>query len=201
MQNLPHMKDSLFTNAFHHAPIGMALVGLDGRWLRVNRALCELLGCSEIELLSSSFQDITHPDDLEADLGYVRAMLLGAIKTYQMEKRYVRKDGRVVWTLLSVSLCRNSEGEPSFFISQIQDLTARKEAEAALQKSNEVIAELRETLVTVCAWTQRIQHDGQWMNMSEFLSERLGLRLTHSVSEEVAEELLREPVEEWMARH
>jgi len=117
-----------------HAPIGLALVAPDGRWLRVNPALCALVGYTEDELGARTFQDITHPDDLDADLGYVRQMLAGEIATYQMEKRYVRRDGTRVWVLLSVSLVRDAAGAPLYFISQIQDIDARKRAEEELRR-------------------------------------------------------------------
>src|ERR1700676_5347724 len=112
--------DSLFQNAFEFAAIGMALVSPEGKWLRVNRAICEITGYSETELLERTFQDITHPDDLDLDLANVRKMLAGEIKTYQMEKRYFHKNGSIVWVLLSVSLVHNKSGAPLFFISQIQ---------------------------------------------------------------------------------
>ncbi|MEM1126320.1 MAG: PAS domain S-box protein [Bacteroidota bacterium] len=121
-----------FRQAFDHAAIGMALVSPEGRWVKVNRAVCRLVGYTEQELLASSFQDITHPDDLEADLAYVQQMLRGERATYQMEKRYYHKEGHVVWVLLSVSLVRTADGAPRYFISQIQDITARKASEVAL---------------------------------------------------------------------
>ncbi len=124
-----------FASAVRYAAIGMSLVALDGRWLQVNPALCHLVGYSEDELLSLSFQAITHPDDLEADLDHVRQMLAGEIQTYQMEKRYFHKRGHVIWVLLSVSLMRDSQGRPLYFISQIQDITERKQAEVALRES------------------------------------------------------------------
>jgi PAS domain S-box-containing protein len=124
-----------FSGAFNSAAIGMALVTPEGRWLQVNRALCAHLGYSETELLAATFQDITHPDDLEKDLAYVRQMLSGEIQSYQMEKRYIHKSGGIVWGLLSVSLVRTSQGTPRYFISQIQDVTARKQVEEALIES------------------------------------------------------------------
>ncbi len=124
-----------FSSAFEYAAIGMALVAPDGRWLKVNHALCKIVGYSEEELLAKTFQDITHPDDLEADLNYVHQMLAGEMQTYQMEKRYLHKSGRIIWVLLSVSLVRDGAGQPLHFISQIQDVAERKQAEAALQAS------------------------------------------------------------------
>jgi PAS domain S-box-containing protein len=95
-----------FSHAFRDASIGMALVGLDGSWLQVNQALCELLGYAEDELLNMNFQAVTHPEDLEADLVHVGQVLTGERRTYQMEKRYLHKQGYIIWVLLSVSLVR-----------------------------------------------------------------------------------------------
>src|SRR5438105_9016599 len=95
-----------------YAAIGMALVAPDGRWLRVNHALCKIVGYCEAELLATDFQSITHPDDLEEDLNYVRGILAGEIDTYEMEKRYIHKEGHPVWIQLNVSLVRDTEGHP-----------------------------------------------------------------------------------------
>ena len=95
-----------FRSAFDNAPIGMTLVSPDGRFIKVNRALCELTGYAETALLVRSFQTITHPDDLDADLAYVQDVLAGRRRTYQMEKRYFHADGHVIWVMLSVSLVR-----------------------------------------------------------------------------------------------
>ncbi|MCP5157847.1 MAG: PAS domain S-box protein [Gammaproteobacteria bacterium] len=125
-----------FRGAFETAPHGMALISTEGRWLKVNRAVCEIVGYDEEELLVTDFQTITHPDDLDADLGYVQQLLEGRIPSYQMEKRYFHKDGRIVWILLSVSLVRDDAGQPIHFVSQIQDITERKQA-ALLQRRAE----------------------------------------------------------------
>ena len=126
-----------FTSAFAHAPIGMALVGLDGRFLRVNRALCDLVGYAEADLLRSTFQDITHAEDLDADLALIDEVLRGERASYTMEKRYVRADGRVIWALLAVSLVTGADGVPLHFISQIQDITERRELELRLREQAE----------------------------------------------------------------
>jgi len=121
-----------FRSAFEDAAIGMALVSTEGQFLKVNRALCEIVGYSKEELLSLSFQEITHPEDLDVDLVWARQLLAGETRTYQMEKRYFHKQGRVIWILLSGSLVRNDRGEPLYFIAQMQDISDRKAAEAAL---------------------------------------------------------------------
>jgi diguanylate cyclase (GGDEF)-like protein/PAS domain S-box-containing protein len=118
-----------------HAPIGLAMVALEGRWLRVNPALCAILGYSEQELLARTYQDVTHPDDLEKDMALKQRVIAGEIHTFQLEKRYVRKDGSAVWALLAVSLVRDESGMPQYFISQIKDIDERKRAEAELLES------------------------------------------------------------------
>jgi diguanylate cyclase (GGDEF)-like protein/PAS domain S-box-containing protein len=122
-----------FRNSFRDAAIGMALVGTDGRWLQINRALCRIVGYPEEELLEKTFQEITHPEDLDADLGHVRRMLAGEIETYQMEKRYLHKEGHVIWILLSVSMVHDEDGEPLYLIAQIQDISERQRMEEQLR--------------------------------------------------------------------
>jgi diguanylate cyclase (GGDEF)-like protein/PAS domain S-box-containing protein len=140
---LAHAEESLrlseerFRGAFEAAAIGMALVGLEGRFLRVNRALCEIIGYPEPQLLELTCQDITHPDDTQADLAHVRSLLCGASRSYRMEKRCFHKNGQVVHVVLSVSLLRDSGGCPVHFVVQIEDITEHKRIEAALRESEE----------------------------------------------------------------
>lgn len=122
-----------FERAFEDAPIGMALTGLDGSWLRVNHRVCEITGYSAEQLLSKTPQEITHPDDLEADLEHVQSLLDGEIREYQTEKRYIRADGSEVWIMLSVSLVRDAGGDPLHFIFQIEDISERKRMQKRLQ--------------------------------------------------------------------
>ena len=138
-----------FRRSFDDAAIGMALVGTDGRFLRTNRSLCNMLGYREVELLGKTFQDITHPDDLDADLDQVRRMLVGEIRTYQMEKRYFHREGHVVWVLLSVSLVHDEEGEPLYFVSQIQDISERKRAEQKIRAAEQRYRTLVEQIPAV----------------------------------------------------
>jgi PAS domain S-box-containing protein len=132
-----------FRGAFEFAAFGMALVAPDGRWLRVNPSLCGIVGYTPEELLATTFQAITHPEDLDKDVQFVNRMLEGSISHYQLEKRYFHKNGHLVWILLSVSLVRNGDGSPLYFVSQIQDISARKEAEVRLIES-----ELRYRIIT-----------------------------------------------------
>ena len=118
-----------FRQAFDNAPIGIALVSPEGRWLRVNKALTNILGYSSAELLGTTFQEITHPDDLAVDLDFARQLLAGDVSTCTLEKRYLRADGSPVWILLSVSLVRDGCGQPLHFVAQIQDIDERKLAD------------------------------------------------------------------------
>ena len=125
-----------FRDAFAAAAVGMALVGLDGRWLRVNRSLCEIVGYPADELTAATSRAVTYPDDLEADLGDLRRLLAGETRSYQVEKRYLHKAGHVVWVRLSVSLVRDAGGQPLYFVFQVEDVTSRRRAEAEIADLN-----------------------------------------------------------------
>lgn len=125
-----------FRLAFEHAPIGMAVVDLDGTFREVNPALCRLLGHPSETLRALTFQEITHPDDLAADLAQVRQLIAGEIANYSMEKRYTTSGGDLVWVLLTVSMVQDDDGEPLYFIAQIQDITDRKARERAIAEAN-----------------------------------------------------------------
>lgn len=131
------VSEERFRGAFEFSAIGMALVSLEGKWLRSNQALTRILGYTQDELTQINFQTITHAEDLEADLDLLRAALRGEIDHYQMQKRYFHKSGKLVWALLAVSLVRDADGKPSYFVSQIQDITEQKRAEEAMLKANE----------------------------------------------------------------
>ncbi|MDZ4372624.1 MAG: PAS domain S-box protein [Phenylobacterium sp.] len=124
-----------FEAAFRYAAIGMALVGLDGAFLRVNDAFCRIVDYAPDEILTLDFQTLTYPADLNADLEQLRQLRAGEVDSYRMEKRYVRRDGATVWVHLTVSMVRGPEGEPCHFVAQVEDLTERRLAEAALKAS------------------------------------------------------------------
>jgi diguanylate cyclase (GGDEF)-like protein/PAS domain S-box-containing protein len=124
--------EELFRSAFDYAAIGMALVSTKGRWLQVNRSLCDILGYTEEELLATTFQKVTHPDDLGAALANIKQLLKGRMPTYQMEKRYLHKQGHMVWVLWSVSRVRDRSTDAVHLIFQVQDITDRKRAEERL---------------------------------------------------------------------
>ena len=125
--------DGFYQSLLNDSPVGFALVSTDGRWLRVNRAISRLLGYSPEELSKLNFQKLTHPDDLEADLQLVDDLIAGRRENYRLEKRYVRKDGSIVWGLLSVSMSRDERGRPAHFISQIVDMTDVREIQRELE--------------------------------------------------------------------
>ncbi len=132
-----HHSETLFQATFEQAAVGIALVGLHGQWLRVNQKLCDIAGYSHEEMLALTFQDITHPDDLQTDLGLMQDALAGHIDTYAIEKRYLRRDGSQVFINLTVSLVRQSDGSPDYFISIIENIQARKQAEAQGQQAQQ----------------------------------------------------------------
>jgi len=124
-----------FRKTFELAGAGIAQVALDGRFDDVNPRLCEITGYTPEEFKALTFQEITHPDDLDADLEYARQVLAGEIDRYTMDKRYFRKDTSVIWVNLTVSLVRDTDGNPRHFIAVVNDMTERKDAEAAVLKS------------------------------------------------------------------
>ena len=126
--------EELFRTAMQSSPIGMALRALDGRWLAVNRALCELVGYTAEEMGRLGVADISHPDDLPVDMAYAAELLAGTRGPYSREKRYLHKDGHVVWIVLAVTLVRSTAGEPRFFITQMKNITDRKRAEQLLER-------------------------------------------------------------------
>jgi PAS domain S-box-containing protein len=119
----------IFQSAFENASVGMAHMSLQGRWLRVNRKLCDITGYSAEELLTISFQGVTHPEDAARDLELLQSLLTNQIASYQVEKRYVRKDGSVIWVAIQVSVVFTPDGLADYGISVIQDISARKAAE------------------------------------------------------------------------
>ncbi|MFL5596912.1 MAG: PAS domain S-box protein [Gemmatimonadaceae bacterium] len=137
-----------FANAFRYSPHGMAFVGLDGRWMRANQSLCDMLGYTEEELRAISFQTITHPDDLNADLEELSRLGSGEISNYQRVKRYYRKDGSLIWVSLAISSIHDAEGKPIYFVEQIQDVTRQREMEAENARAQR-LAGVAETTVAV----------------------------------------------------
>ncbi|WP_244171142.1 PAS domain S-box protein [Xanthomonas populi] len=147
-----------FTGAFETAPQGMAIVSLEGDWRDVNPSLCSILGYPREQLLRTTFQTITHPDDLDRDLRLVQELIDGKRDSYSMAKRYISQQGAVIWAQLSVSLVRDSSGAPVHFVSQIQDVTERHVAAERLAESEArllAISDATPTLVSQFDAAQR----------------------------------------------
>jgi PAS domain S-box-containing protein len=145
-----------FRSAFENAPIGVAIVGLDGRFLQVNRSLKEMLGYSGEQLLGLTFSEITHPEDVDKSLDLVRRVVEGEVVSYSTEKRYMRANGEPVWVSLNVSLVRDASGAPRYFVDQIQDITDRKLAERELAVQAEALASTNRELE---AFSYSVSHD------------------------------------------
>jgi PAS domain S-box-containing protein len=149
-----------FRATFEQAAVGVAHVAPDGRWLRANRRLAEKLGYTTDELAGLTFQNVTYPPDLEADEGQARRLLAGEIDSYALEKRYVRKDGSLVWANLTVSLVRRPGGEPDYFIAVVEDVSARKALEAELERRVEDrTRQLQEANAALEAFGHSAAHD------------------------------------------
>ena len=121
--------EARFRNAMEYSAIGMALVSTDGQWLQVNKSLSKFLGYTAEQLRSLTFQQITHPEDLHADLQQLNMLVSGSINSYSMEKRYYTSKGDVVWALLAVSIVRDIDGSPLYLIAQIEDINDLKHTE------------------------------------------------------------------------
>lgn len=136
-----------FSDTFKNSAIGLAVVDVKGKFIDVNKTLCSILGYKKEELIKKTFQEITHPDDLETDLDYMKKMLDGEIDTYQMEKRYFDKDGNIVWAVLTGTIVKNIDGSPDYFIAQIQDITEIKKVSNDLEKFKEAVENATDQIV------------------------------------------------------
>ena len=198
--------ETRFEATFEQAAVGIAHVGPDGSWLRVNRKLSEIVGYSQEELLSLTFQDITHPDDLDADLAQRDRLLAREIDTYTTDKRYIRKDGSIVWAQLTVALTLKEDGEPDYFISVIKDISSRKQTEVELMKSEANLREahrlagignwrwdLRTNVHRWCAHIYRVfgrdtaLPPAAYPDVQEYFTPESWARLSHAVETALAE--------------
>ncbi|MBW2476601.1 MAG: transporter substrate-binding domain-containing protein, partial [Deltaproteobacteria bacterium] len=138
--------EARFRATFEQAAVGIAHVSPEGNFLRLNQKFCDIVGYSQKELLALTFQDITHPDDLDMDLGLLQELLDGKNDSYSLEKRYLRKDGLTVWVNLTVKVLRRNDGSPRWFVSVIENISDRVRAEDQLRKSYEFLNHLTQTL-------------------------------------------------------
>ena len=139
-------REERFRVTFEQAAVGVAHIAPDGSFLRINRKFCDIVGYSREEMLGRTFQDITYPDDLDADLAQVDQLLSGKADSYSMEKRYIRKDGGLVWVNLTVALVRNEAGGPRWFVAVVEDISDRKTMEAQLKEHLKEIEALKQRL-------------------------------------------------------
>ena len=147
-------------STFEQAAVGIAHVAGDGQFLRVNQRFCDIVRYTRKDLLAYSFQDITHPDDLEADLGHMEQLLAGEKSTFSMEKRYIRPDDSPVWVNMTVSLVREASGDPKYFISVFEDITERKQAEEQLAFQSMLLEQIQD-MVTATDLEGRITYVNQ----------------------------------------
>ncbi len=141
--------EARFRATFENAAVGIAHVAPDGRWLRVNQSLCRILGYRVRELIKKSFQDVTHPDDLPDELAEIERMHEGTIDSYGMDKRYLRKDGAIVWARKTVGCVRKGDGSIDYFVSVIEDISARKHAEQLLRRQTDLLDQSHDAIL---AW-------------------------------------------------
>jgi PAS domain S-box-containing protein len=165
-----------FENAFTNGAIGMGMVALNGRWTRVNPALCRLLGYSEEELCELNFAEMTHPDDLEANFEGDQRLLSGEASDYQLEKRYLRKDGDQVWVLLSVSLGSDGDGQPTHYIVHVHDISLRKRMETDLAQAAAASELSRDLMCTIGAEYRLGRLDGRWEEVLGWSEDELASR-------------------------
>ncbi|MFN8217690.1 MAG: PAS domain S-box protein [Solirubrobacterales bacterium] len=162
-----------FENAFRNAAVGMAIAELDMPGIRANPAFCRLIGYTEEELRRLDFAGITHPDDIAATYEADERLLSGEAPDYQLEKRYLRKDGEPVWVLVSVSLARDEAGEPQRYIVLIQDISLRKRMETDLSQAAAVAEMSRDLICTVGPEDRLIRLDGRWSEVLGWSEEEL----------------------------
>ena len=169
MEDALRESEEKFRSIFQNSVTGMTLVGLDGRYLMVNPAICELLGYTVEELLAKDIFMITHPDDMEISREAMRGVLKGKGKTIRFDKRYIHKDGHTIWTEVSSALVYDAGGKPSHFVTQVIDITGRKQAEEALRESEKKYKTISE-LVSDYIFRVEVKGKGNWL--LDFISEK-----------------------------
>jgi len=192
--------ENRFRVAFEQAAVGIAHVSNEGKFLRINSKFCEIVGYSQSEMLAFTFQEITHPEDLEADEEQVNLMLAGKKQTYAVEKRYFHKSGRIVWVRLTVSMVREKQGKFSYFVSVIEDITLRKHTEDKLKESEEKYRALVEQAQDgIC-----IVQDGKIKFVNPYLAYLLGYNLDEllntSITSHIAPEDLPKAIDLYQRR-
>jgi len=163
--------EARFRSIFENAAVGMAHLSKDGASLEMNQRICKMLGYTRDELQQLTFQDITHPDDLDLDLSLMQEVLQDERESYEMEKRYIRKDGSVVWARLTVGCARNPDRSVDYFISVLQDISETKQVNEALRQSE---ARFRGAFENVGVGMARVGPDGSWLEVNQYVCDLLG---------------------------
>ena len=160
-----------FGALFSQAAVGIAQVGMDGRWLLVNQKVCDILGYTREEMLERTFRNITYPDDIDITLDYVSQVVAGEIQNYSLEKRYIHKDGLPIWVNLTVSLVHEVSGEPKYFVSILEDITERKRTEAGLRESEQ---RFRTLFNQAGVGISQADMDGRWLLVNQKFCDIVG---------------------------
>ncbi|HIK12297.1 MAG TPA: PAS domain S-box protein, partial [Oscillatoriaceae cyanobacterium M33_DOE_052] len=166
-----------FRKIFAEGPLGMALVGLDYRFIKVNSRLCQMLGYSEAEILERTFAEITHPDDLDGDIHLAQQLFIGEIPYYTLEKRYFKKSGDILWISLTGCLIRDQEGAPLYFLAIIEDISDRAEYRAALEKERSllrsIVANAPVAMAMFDTQMRYIAHSDKWLADYQLVSQSI----------------------------
>jgi PAS domain S-box-containing protein len=200
----PVTTTSLFEHTFDHAANGMAIIAVDGRFLRVNQSLSDLLGYTQQEMTALEFQRLTHPDDLGTMLANLGQLIRGEVESFQIENRCRHRDGEYLSVYHVVTLAREIDQRPRFFVDQVIDITPLRQAERRavaeaaakqrlyeeLARSNAEVHQLQTQLLTICAWTKRIRAGEQWQTIEDFLTNRLRFKVTHGISDAAREQFV-----------
>jgi len=164
--------ERLLATAFDRAPIGMSVVDLEGRWLRVNDAHCRMLGYRQDELLHKTFRDLTHPEDIGEDVEWFRRAIAGQTDSLERDKRYVARDGSVVWAHVRTELVRDDEGRAAYTVSVVQDITAHHDSDLALRTSERRLRSILENTPEVVSVKGR---DCRYQLVNHAFEQRFGL--------------------------
>ena len=174
--------------------MGIAIVDLDFRFLQVNRALCEITGYSSDELTKLRFTDITHPEDIDVDVQLAEQVFKGSRNNYQIEKRYIKKNGEIVWIHLSATVIQDEEGKPLYGLGMILDMTDRKRKEQEYAKLRntfeDTLAEIKtlKGLLPICSYCKKIRDgEGNWDPFEIYLQNHLDVKFTHGICQECAQ--------------
>lgn len=180
-----------FESTFEQAAVGLAHVAPDGRWLRVNKRLCQITGYTKEELLEGRFQDITHPDDRAIDLQYYNSLQRGHLASYAVEKRYFQKSGLVVWVNLTVALVRDAEGKPKYAISVVEDISARRKTAQQLVETSELaslrLREIEAIYSQAPVGLLFLDCDLRFVRINEYLASKNGFSVAEHIGRTVSE--------------